>query len=106
MRGAVFYQLEHVLASTLYWGTWLASSVVAVGLAKALLDSRAARGETVTQDGMRIMSAGIALFIVLPVIRVVVMLFGFLRERDYRFAVIAALVMTIIVLGLLAGSHI
>jgi len=106
MRGGAAHQLESVLAAILYWGTWVASSAVAAGLALALLDSRAVLGETVIQRDMRITTAGIALFVLLPVIRVPVMLFAFLRERDYRFSLIAALVLTITLLGLLVGSRV
>jgi len=38
-------QLERMLAATLYWGTWVASSVVGAGLALALLHSRAVLGK-------------------------------------------------------------
>ena len=64
----------------------------------------AVRGMAVPRD-MRIASAGIALFILLPVIRVIVMLFAFLRDRDYRFSVIAAFVLAVTLLGLLVGSR-
>ncbi len=43
---------------------------------------------------------GIALFVALPIVRVAVMLVDFLRRRDYRIAAIAALVLTVIVLGI------
>jgi len=42
MSGGASCQLERVLAATLYWGTWLASSVVAVALMLAILESWAA----------------------------------------------------------------
>jgi uncharacterized membrane protein len=41
---------------------------------------------------------------VLPVLRVTLMLIVFLRERDYRFGAIAALVLTFIVLGFVLGA--
>jgi hypothetical protein len=97
--------LERALAATLYWGTWMASSVVAVGLTLPLLDSRAVLAGTAVGRDMRITTAGIALLISLPIIRVVVMLFAFLCEPDYRFSTIAALVLTIILLGLFVGRH-
>jgi uncharacterized membrane protein len=83
-------RLEGLLAGVLHYGTWFASAVIAGGLALALMASR---------DGMRIVTAGIALFILLPVLRVFVMLMVFLRERDYRFSAIAGLVLLIIFLG-------
>jgi hypothetical protein len=106
MTPVVSLPLERALAATLYWGTWVASCVVAVDLTLALLDSRAVLAGTAVGRDMRITTAGIALFISLPIIRVVVMLFAFLCERDYRFSAIAAMVLTIILLGLFVGQHI
>jgi uncharacterized membrane protein len=39
--------------------------------------------------GMGIVTAGIALFFLFPVVRVIVMLVVFIRERDYPFVAIA-----------------
>jgi uncharacterized membrane protein len=84
-------RLERLLAVVLNTGTWLASGVIAGGLALA-------RTPVVT--------AGIAMLILLPVLRVVLMLIVFVRERDYRFAAIAGLVLTIIVLGFVLGLYV
>jgi uncharacterized membrane protein len=54
---------------------------------------------------MRIATVGIALFILLPTLRVLLMLLVFLRERDYRFTAIAALVLAIILLGFAVGMR-
>jgi len=51
----------------------------------------------------RIVTAGIALLIVLPVLRVFLMLVVFVRERDFLFSAIAMLVLVIIVLGSVLG---
>jgi uncharacterized membrane protein len=77
-----------------------------MGLTLAMLDSGVVVREMAVQRDMRIASAGIAFFILLPVIRVIVMLFAFLRDRDYHFSVIAALVLAITLLGLLAGMRV
>jgi len=53
--------------------------------------------------GTRIVTAGIALLIVLPVLRVFLMLVVFVRERDFRFSAIAMLVLAIMVLGSVLG---
>jgi uncharacterized membrane protein len=45
--------------------------------------------------------AGVAVFILLPVARVALMLTLFLRERDYAYTVIAALVLAIIAAGVI-----
>jgi uncharacterized membrane protein len=86
--------LEGVLANVLQYGTWLASAAIVAGLALALTGSRM---------GTHDITIGIALFILLPVLRVAVMLVVFLRERDYRFSAIAATVLTIIGVGFALG---
>ena len=89
-------QLEHVLGRLLHYGTLLASAVIAAGLLIA-----PAAGAT----GFRIATSGIVLFILLPVVRVGAMLIFFLRERDYRFGAIAALVLLIILFSYLVGAR-
>jgi uncharacterized membrane protein len=81
--------LHRRVAIVLRGGTWLASAVVCIGL--------------VLPSGAPVVMTGIALFIALPIVRVIVMLVEFLRRRDYRIAVIAALVLHIIVLGIALG---
>src|SRR3546814_20358434 len=54
-------------------------------------------------SGIDIITAGIVLLILLPAFRVALMLIAFLRDRDYRFAVIAALVLIIIFAGFVLG---
>ena len=101
-------QLEWLLAGTLHLGTWLASAAIGLGLALALLDSRFSAPKLAILRDMRIATIGIALLILLPVARVIVMLIVYLRHRDYRFSAIALLVLTIILLGFavgLAGRH-
>jgi len=87
------HHLERLLARVLDQGTWLASGIISVGW---LL--RAAGWRSVV-----LIDSGIALFLLLPVVRVVIMLVVFVRERDYRFGIIAGVVLTIIVLGALSA---
>lgn len=89
-------QLEHVLGRLLHYGTLLASAVIAAGL---LL------GPASGAMGLRIATAGIVLFILLPVVRVGTMLIFFLRGRDYWFGAIAALVLLIILFSYWAGAR-
>jgi uncharacterized membrane protein len=88
-------QMEGLVAALLRYGTWIASIAIGSGLALAFFDPRL---------GPVIVTAGIALFILLPSLRVLLMLVVFVRERDYRFALIAALVLTIILLGIFLGK--
>jgi uncharacterized membrane protein len=54
---------------------------------------------------MYIATAGIALFILLPGLRVAAMLIFFLRAGDYRYGAIAALVLFIIVVSFFVGAR-
>jgi hypothetical protein len=95
-------RFEALLAGLLGCGTWLASAVIAVGLAVASTEQAA---EGPMSPGAHIVMAGIALFIALPVLRLALMLIVFVRQRDYRFVAITALVLTIILLGLALGTR-
>ena len=101
-------KLEWLLAGTLRYGTSLASAVISLGLGLALIDSRFSAPSLAILRDMRIVTIGIAMLILLPVVRVIVMLIVYFRQRDYRLAAIALLVLTIILLGFavgLAGSR-
>jgi uncharacterized membrane protein len=90
-------RLERLLGALLRYGTWVASGVIALGLAVTMAGGFA--------GGARIVTAGIALLILLPVSRVALMLAVFMGERDYRFGAISALVLMIIVLGFALGLY-
>jgi uncharacterized membrane protein len=86
----------------LHRGTWLAWSVIALGLALPMVGwSQASSAMIYT----RIITAGIAILIALPVLRVVLMLIVFFRARDFRLSAIAMLVLAIILLGSVLGMH-
>jgi uncharacterized membrane protein len=92
--------LEQLLARLLKAGTWIASGVIAIGLVVPFLD----HGAGFLPAGTQIIRAGIALFILLPILRVGVMAIVFLHERDYRFAMIAGAVLSIILIGFAIGA--
>jgi hypothetical protein len=98
--------LERLLASVLQYGTWLASAAIGLGLAVALVDSHSGLHTLEFLSSTRIISLGILLFILLPVFRVFLMLLVFVKERDYRFSVIAGLVLLILVLGFVVGMRV
>jgi len=81
--------LDRRLALLLGAGTWLASAVIAAGLA---VPSRP------------LVNAGVGLFIALPILRVALLLVEFLRRRDYRIALISASVLAVILLGIALGG--
>ncbi|PQV52480.1 DUF1634 domain-containing protein [Paraburkholderia sp. BL21I4N1] len=98
-------RLEGMLASLFHHGTWFSSAVITVGLALKLMDGHLAATASRLPSGTSVVTAGIALFIMLPVLRLAMMLFIFLRERDYMFSAITATVLTIIVLGTVLGLY-
>jgi len=100
------FRLEPLLAWILHYGSWVASAAISAGLLLALVDSRAGTHNLAVVDNSRIVTAGILLFILLPVLRVALMLIVFLRERDYRFGGLAALVLVIIFLGFVLGMRV
>jgi len=91
-------RLERLLAETLNYGTWLASAVIALGLALTW------SGQGMHAHGMLLVTIGIALFILLPVARVGMMAVVFVRERDYRFGAVAGLVLLIMLAGFALAS--
>jgi hypothetical protein len=103
--GATSRQLERRLAVLLYYGTWLASGVTALGLAASLFaGGTSGRVASTAAFSQRIITSGVLLFIGLPVLRVIVMLITYLRARELRLALIAALVLCILGLGLGFGA--
>ena len=86
-------QPELLLAGLLRYGTWLASGVTGLGVAMSL----------VGVEGTRVVAAGVALFIALPVLRVLVMLGAFVLNRDYRLVIVATAVLVTILAGLVIG---
>lgn len=95
-------RLEELLAALLRYGSWSASAIIGLGFALALIGFHSpARNPALVSH--RIATMGIALFILLPMLRVLLMLVVFLRERDFRFACIAASVLAIILLGVVIG---
>lgn len=90
---------DGAVATLLWYGSWLASALIAVGVAIMEVEPLQAVF-SLSLSGYDIVKAGIAIFILLPITRVVLVMYLFLRERDYVYAVIAALVLTIILTGI------
>lgn len=87
-------RLENLLASTLHRGTCAACLMVGFGLI-----FNAASIAAFDKIGGVLGLAGVALFILLPIIRVSVMIFVFLSDRDYVFVIISATVLVVIGIG-------
>jgi len=84
--------LEKTLSALLYYGTWVASAVTAVGYFF----------RSYTNE---IIIVGIALFILLPTLRVMLLLFIFVRRHEYNFGLVAALVLAIIIASTVIGLY-
>ena len=82
------------------YGTWLASAIIACGMLLVMLHWPSA-----APSATRVIMAGIGLFILLPVSRVILMLAVFLHQREYVFGAIAATVLAILCLGVLLGLY-
>jgi uncharacterized membrane protein len=96
-------RLESLLAKFLRYGTWIASSVIAIGCGLLVIEDRSGTRGSTEAVALRWVTAGIAFLILLPVARVAIMLWFFLRDRDYRLALAAALVLTTIAAGVAIG---
>jgi uncharacterized membrane protein len=90
-------RIESLLAGVLKVGTWPASVVVAAGLVLSLFYR-----QMTFPTGSQIVTAGIGLFILLPILRVIIMLTMFVRKRDHKFAA-AAVVLLMIIAGFAVG---
>ena len=77
-------QLEESLATLLCYGSWLASAAIGLGFALALIGSNSRMRNLPILPNMRIATVGIVLFILLAVLRVLLRLLVFIRERDFR----------------------
>jgi len=60
-------RMELLPARLLDYGSWLASAVIRLGLAWAVIHWRSSAQDAGSLDGMRIVTAGIALFVLLVV---------------------------------------
>ncbi|SAK77473.1 hypothetical protein AWB80_04639 [Caballeronia pedi] len=81
--------LDRLLAGFLQCGTWAACALTGAGLI----------------FGTKALTAGVALFILLPVLRVVLMFGVFARQRNVLYAAITATVLAVIVAGCVIGVH-
>lgn len=95
--------LERRLVKLLRWGTWIATAVVAAGFAMSLINPYLG-SPSQALPATQVASLGIALFIALPVLGVLVMLTSFLHARDFLYSAIAGLVLVIIITGFALGT--
>lgn len=91
-------RIEPLLARLLNVGTCVASMVIAVGLVLSLSNQ-----QPPLLIATQLITAGIGLFILLPILRVILMLTIYLKAGDYQFAVAAAVVLFTIFAGCAIG---
>ena len=95
---------EQIIAALLWYGTWLACAVIAVGMIVGAIQQTAGL-LSLGFSSYGILKVGVALFILLPIARVALMVAIFLRERDYAYVAISSLVLVIISAGIVVGLH-
>lgn len=95
-----FERRDKIIAALLWYGTWFATALIAVGVVLTVLEY-VPTFLPLALTGYGAVKAGIALLILLPVARVALMLALFLCERDYAYSLIAALVLAIIAAGVI-----
>lgn len=91
---------EQSIAGLLWNGTWLASALVAAGMALgATHDFWSVLAPSLS--GYDVMKTGVAVFIILPIARVALMLVMSMRERDYIYTAISVFVLAVIAAGVM-----
>lgn len=85
---------DRAVAMLLRYGTVCACVLIAAGMLLGAVPGR---------DGHALAKAGVALFILLPVMRVALLTGIFLRERDWIHALLSMLVLAIIACGVVVG---
>lgn len=93
-----FERRDQIIAALLWYGTWFACAMIAAGLLLTAIEPFQT-SVMLPLSGHDVVKTGVAVFILLPVARVALMLVIFLRERDYAYTAIAALVLAIIAAG-------
>lgn len=87
---------HRAIALLLSWGSTLSTLLIAAGIALTLWPLPPFSGSDIVR-------AGILVLILLPVARVMLMLAGFIGQRDRLYALIAVLVLMIIATGAWLG---
>ncbi|MDQ7979270.1 DUF1634 domain-containing protein [Paraburkholderia sp. SARCC-3016] len=95
--------LDRWLAMLLQYGTWIACAVIGAGLVLNAATSAGMLQAQYAPRGANVITAGVGLFVLLPVSRVTLMLVAFARQRNRRYVAIAATVLAIIAAGCVLG---
>ncbi len=97
-------KLGRILAALLWYGTWAASALIAIGMGLKGIQPLPAStvGDAIGHASIK---TGVALLIGLPAARVLVLFAVFLHRRDPVYAIISACVLAILGAGLLVGIY-
>lgn len=88
--------VEVIVAKALRVGVGVAAGLIALGLVLSEL--------AVTPDkAAELVTAGLMVLVLTPVLRVVAALWVYVRERDYTYALFSLVVLTVLALGILIG---
>lgn len=95
---------DRMLAALLWYGTWAASALIAIGMGVEGVQ-RLSGSTGAGTFGYAIVKTGVALLIALPAVRVFMLLGIFLRRRDVAYTLISALILAILGMGVLIGMR-
>lgn len=111
-------QVETIIGRILQVGVVFSAVVMATGLGLLLVTGKSGYPETVVPLSMAailkgtgklrpyaVMMLGLYGLILTPVLRVVVSIYAFYRERDWLYVTITTLVLVILVVALIIGVH-
>ncbi len=84
---------DRVLSLTLKSGAYMAFALIVAGLVL----------QFVASWGSRVAAAGLLVLLATPVLRIIVACLQFLRERDFKYALVSFGVLTIVVLAYVLG---
>ncbi|HLU01525.1 MAG TPA: DUF1634 domain-containing protein [Advenella sp.] len=93
---------DGIIAGLLWYGTLIASAVIMIGIMLGAL-TQIDGAPNLVQTGQALITLGVVIFVLLPIIRVALMLVMFAHARNYVYTAIAALVLAIIGVGVLLG---
>ena len=84
---------DRVLSLTLKFGAYMAFALIVAGLVL----------QFVASWGSRVAAAGLLVLLATPVLRIIVACLQFLRERDFKYALVSFGVLAIVVLAYVLG---
>ena len=84
---------DRVLSLTLKFGAYTAFALIVAGLLLQLA----------TPWGIKVTTAGLLVLLATPVLRIIVACLQFLRERDFKYALVSVGVLAIVVLAYVLG---